>query len=160
MYNEIFTVGHSNQLFSTLLELLQKQDINMLVDVRTSPYSKYASHFNKKPLQKALEESKIQYFYLGNKIGGKPKNKKFYHDDKLVYHRLEKDEKYQEGLKELLKLAEDNRIVVMCSEEDPHRCHRHHLISQSLLKHGFHVYHIRGNGDLLKVESDYQARLF
>lgn len=131
----------------------------MVVDVRTSPYSKYSPHFNKKPLEKALEESNITYVYMGNKIGGKPKDKKFYHDDKLIYHLLETDEKYQKGLSELLVLSEGNQIVIMCSEEDPHHCHRHHLIAQSLLKNGFKITHIRGNGDLEKVESNYQARL-
>ena len=160
MSREIFTIGHSNQLFSSLLELIQKNDINLVVDVRTSPYSKYSPHFNKKPLQAALEESSIKYVYIGNKIGGKPRDKKFYHDDKLIYHRLEKDENYQYGIKELIKLAGDNRIVLMCSEEDPNRCHRHHLISQSLIKNGFSITHIRGNGELEKVEGNYQTRLF
>ncbi len=131
----------------------------MVVDVRTSPYSKYSPHFNKKPLEKALQESNINYVYLGNKIGGKPKDKKFYHNDKLIYHLLEKDEKYQQGLKELISLAENYPVVLVCSEEDPYRCHRHHLISQSLLKHGFQIFHIRGNGELEKVEGNYQVRL-
>jgi len=160
MSSKVFTIGHSNHLFSHLLELLQKQDINMVVDVRSSPYSKYSSHFNKKPLEKALEESGIEYVYLGNKIGGKPRDKKFYHEDKLIYHRLEADEKYQEGLKELVDLTADNTVVLLCSEEDPYRCHRHHLISQSLLKKDYNISHIRGDGDLEKVANDYQARLF
>lgn len=160
MTTEIFTIGHSNHLFSPFLKIIQNQDINMVVDVRTSPYSKYSPHFNKNPLKKALEESGIKYVYLGNKIGGKPKNKKFYHDDKLIYHLLEKDKKYQEGLNELIKLAGENRIVLMCSEEDPNHCHRHHLISQSLIKNGFSITHIRANGELEKVEGDYQSRLF
>lgn len=157
---EIFSIGHSNHLFSSFLELLQANNIKLLVDVRTSPYSKYSPHFNKKPLEKALEEAKIDYVYLGNKIGGKPRDKKFYHEDKLVYHLLEKDEKYQEGLKELIKLIEGNHVVIMCSEENPYHCHRHHLISQSLLKKGFNITHLRGDGNLEKVGGDYQARLF
>ena len=160
MSAKVFTIGHSNHLFSKFLELIQTKNINILVDVRSSPYSKYSPHFNKKPLQKALEINNIKYVYLGNKIGGKPRDKKFYHDDKLVYHRLEKDEKYQEGLKELLMLCEDNLIVIMCSEEDPYRCHRHHLISQSLLKNGYNIIHLRGDGNLEKIGKDYQARLF
>jgi uncharacterized protein (DUF488 family) len=107
-----------------------------------------------------VEEAGINYVYLGNKIGGKPKDKKFYHDDKLIYHRLEADEKYQEGLKELVDLTDDNTVVLLCSEEDPYRCHRHHLISQSLLKKGYNISHIRGDGSLEKVANDYQARLF
>ncbi len=156
---KVFTIGHSNHLFSTFLELIHNQGINMVVDVTTSPYSKHSPHFNKKPLQKALEESKIQYVYLGKKIGGKPRDKKFYHGDKLIYHRLEKDQKYQEGLDELIRLTGKNQIVIMCSEEDPKACHRHHLIGQSLIKKGFEISHIRGYGKADKVEMDFQARL-
>ena len=156
----IFTIGHSNHPFSRFMELIQKQDIRMVVDVRTRPYSKYTPYYSKKPLEEGLKEYQVEYVYLGNKIGGKPDNAKFYHDGELLYHIMEADEKYQEGLKILLELARDNRIVIMCSEEDPYHCHRHHLISQSLLKNNFQITHIRGNGNLEKVRSDYQTRLF
>ncbi|NYB52392.1 MAG: DUF488 domain-containing protein [Methanobacteriaceae archaeon] len=159
MNNQVFTIGHSNHKFSVFSELIQKQEVNMVVDVRTSPYSKYSPHFNRKPLEKALKQFNIKYLYLGNKIGGKPRDKKFYHDDKLIYHRLEADNNYQEGLKELLNSAKNYRVVLMCSEEDPYHCHRHHLIAQSLKKHGFQITHIRGNGELEKVENDYQTHL-
>ena len=159
MAPKVFTIGHSNHLFSTFLELIQKHDINLVADVRTNPYSKHSPHFNKKPLQKSLEESLIKYVYLGKNMGGKPRDKKFYHNHELIYHRLEKDEKYQEALNELIKLTEKNQIVIMCSEEDPKACQQHNLIVQSLLKKGFEISHIRGHGDTDKVEMDFQARL-
>ena len=31
----------------------------------------------------------------------------------------------------------------MCSEEDPYNCHRHNLITQTLVKKGLNVIHIR-----------------
>ncbi len=160
MSTMIFTIGHSNHPFSEFMELIQKQDIQMVVDVRTRPYSKYTPYYSRKPLEEGLKDYQVKYVYLGNKIGGKPDDAKFYHEGELLYHLLEADEKYQEGLKILLELARDNRIVIMCSEEDPYHCHRHHLISQSLLKNNFQITHIRGNGNLEKVRSDYQTRLF
>jgi uncharacterized protein (DUF488 family) len=159
MSAKVFTIGHSNHLFSSFLELIQENNINLVVDVRSSPYSKYSPHFNKKPLQKALEDSNIEYAYFGNKIGGKPRDNKFYHQDKVLYHLLEKDDNYQDGIKDLMDLIKDKNVVLMCSEENPYHCHRHHLISQSLLKNSFIITHIRGNGELETVENDYQARL-
>lgn len=156
----IFTIGHSNHPFSRFIELIQKQGIQMVVDVRSRPYSKYTPYYSKKPLEEGLKEYQVEYVYLGNKIGGKPDDAKFYHDGELLYHLMEADEKYQEGLKILLEIARDKRIVIMCSEEDPYHCHRHHLISQSLLQNNFQITHIRGNGSLEKVRSDYQTRLF
>jgi len=160
MTRKVFTIGHSNHPFSRFMELIQKQGVQMVVDVRTRPYSKYTPYFSKKPLEEGLKEYHLEYVYLGKKMGGKPDDPRFYHDGELLYHLIEDDAKYQEGLIQLLELAGDNQVVVMCSEEDPFHCHRHHLISQSLLKHGFSITHIRGNGDLEKVRSDYQARLF
>jgi uncharacterized protein (DUF488 family) len=159
MSAKVFTIGHSNHLFSSFLELIQENNINLVVDVRSSPYSKYSPHFNKKPLQNALEDSNIEYAYIGNKIGGKPRDNKFYHQDKVLYHLLEKDDNYQDGIRDLMDLIQDKNVVLMCSEENPYHCHRHHLISQSLLKNGFSITHIRGNGELETVENDYQARL-
>jgi len=41
----IFSIGHSNQPLEAFLSLLQQHSIQVLVDVRSSPYSKYVPHF-------------------------------------------------------------------------------------------------------------------
>ena len=51
----LYTVGHSNQTFEQLLQMLQSQQINVVVDVRSVPASKYTPQFNQKPLQAALQ---------------------------------------------------------------------------------------------------------
>jgi uncharacterized protein (DUF488 family) len=45
-----------------------------------------------------------------------------------------------------MTLNREDNLVLMCSEEDPKSCHRHNLITQSLLKKGFEVIHIRKMG--------------
>ena len=42
----IYTIGHSNQTLSAFLDLLAGQQIAVLVDIRSQPYSKYAPQFN------------------------------------------------------------------------------------------------------------------
>ena len=37
----IYTIGHSNILASVLVALLKKYEIQVLLDVRSSPYSQY-----------------------------------------------------------------------------------------------------------------------
>ena len=39
----IFTVGHSNQSLESFLDLLGRHGIDLVVDVRSSPYSQYAT---------------------------------------------------------------------------------------------------------------------
>jgi hypothetical protein len=42
----------------------------------------------------------------------------------------------------------------MCSEEDPLRCHRHHLIEASLRDRNVEVFHIRGDGSVQRIQSN------
>ena len=43
----VWTVGHSNVSLEDFLQLLARQRIDVVVDVRSSPYCGYATHFNK-----------------------------------------------------------------------------------------------------------------
>jgi uncharacterized protein (DUF488 family) len=159
--NLIFTIGHSNHELEDFLKILDDQGIDLLVDVRTAPYSKYSPHFNKKRLKTNLEESGREYVYLGNKIGGRPADERYYHEGRVLYSLLEKDEKYLEGIVILTELVRDKKVVLMCSEEDPLRCHRHQLLTQTLLKKGYHIVHIRGNGEIQEVkDKSVQTTLF
>jgi len=57
---------------------------------------------------------------------------------------------FQKGIGRLLQIAEQERTVIMCSEEDPAQCHRHHLIGKYLIQQGLAVLHIRGDGNIVK----------
>jgi uncharacterized protein (DUF488 family) len=59
---------------------------------------------------------------------------------------------YQDGVRQLVANAADGPVVVMCSEEDPRRCHRHHLLEPSLRELGVVVLHIRQDGCLETIE--------
>lgn len=150
--NHLYTVGHSNHKLNDFLLLLQDNEINLLIDVRSSPYSKFVTHFNKENLRSVLKINGIDYLYLGNKIGGKPKNQKYYNDGKIDYDLLSKDRLYQDGIKELINLLKNENLAIMCSEENPRKCHRHMLITQTLLKNGINVTHIRGNCTTEQIE--------
>jgi len=43
--------------------------------------------------------------------------------------------------------------VLMCSEEDPAICHRHHLIGRYLTKQGITVWHIRSDGNMVRDQA-------
>ncbi len=50
----LFSIGHSNQSIEAFLELLRQHELQVLIDVRSSPYSKYVPHFNSAFLISAL----------------------------------------------------------------------------------------------------------
>lgn len=138
----IYTIGHSNLESKQFIELLYSNRIELLVDVRSSPYSKYVPHFNSPRLRNNLKKVGINYKYLGDKIGGKPSSIEYYIDGKVSYPLIKKTENYKNGIKELIKISRDYKTVIMCAEKDPVKCHRYQLITSSLIEKGLEVRHI------------------
>ncbi len=129
----------------SFVEILKSFKIDIVVDVHSSPYSKFVSHFNRENIKKSLIENGVRYIFLGDYIGGKPRNKKYYENGEVNYMLIAQSDHYSEGINRIIELNNENNIVLMCSEEDPYSCHRHNLISQTLVKKGLEVIHIRRN---------------
>ena len=147
----IYTIGHSNITQESFIEILKLFKLQLVVDVRSTPYSKYVPHFNRENINKSLKENDIGYIFLGSYISGKPKDKKYYTNGKVDYDLIAKTEHYKEGINKIMTLSRDKDIILVCGEEDPKSCHRHNLITQSLVKAGFEVIHIRKNGKIYKL---------
>lgn len=146
-FGAIYTVGHSNQPVERLIGLLRAQAIAVLVDVRSAPYSRYAPQFNRERLQASLAEAGIRYVYGGKHLGGRPEAPDCYDEQgKIDYQRVAKQDFYAIGIERLLTYAQQATTAIMCSEEDPSQCHRHLLITQTLLRRGVPVRHLRGDG--------------
>src|SRR5689334_15563377 len=61
----ILTVGHSNQSVEHLLDLLREHAVDVLVDVRSQPYSRYATQFNRESLEPTVTNAKLRYLFMG-----------------------------------------------------------------------------------------------
>ncbi|MGQ9674480.1 MAG: DUF488 domain-containing protein [Chloroflexota bacterium] len=143
----IWTIGHSNQSFEQFLDLLKRHQIDDVVDVRSSPYSRYATHFSKEAIEDSLARHRIRYIFLGDLIGGRPAETKFYDSEGCVlYGKLAESPKFQKGLDRLLEEIEMYRVAILCGEEDPTECHRRLLIGRMLSEKGVAIRHIRGDG--------------
>ena len=155
----IWTVGHSNHKIETFLDLLTRHRIEILVDVRSSPYSGYASHFNKEAIQDPIEQQGIKYLFLGDLIGGRAEGAEFYDDDgRVLYAKVARSEKFQQGIGRVMDGVAKYRVALMCGEEDPADCHRRLLIGRVLGERGVRVMHIRGDGRI-ESEEDLAAEL-
>lgn len=159
----VYTIGHSNHPADHFLELLSRHQIQAVVDVRTSPYSRYTPHFNDTALQPLLHQHGIEYVFAGNALGGRPSDPAYYIAGvvpegkgnylKLVdYPAIAQQDWFQRGVQRLLDIARTRATAIMCSEEDPQRCHRHHLIEGSLRAQGASVVHIRKDGSLETID--------
>lgn len=163
---QIYTIGHSNHPTGQFIRLLQDQKIRQLVDIRSSPYSKYSPQFNKEMIEHYLKRERIKYLYAGKQLGGRPQDPECYKkrsiptDDTDYLHEVDypvvmKKPWFLEGIASLLKVAEGDLTSIMCSEEDPAACHRHHLIAKFLNTEypGIDVLHMRGDGNIVNART-------
>lgn len=143
----IYTVGHSNVSQETFIALLKQHGVEVLVDVRSAPYSKYVPHFNGDALKQAVVKAGIKYLYLGGELGGRPREREFYDEKGHVrYDLIAESPEFREGIERLLRGIREHRVALMCNEEDPNECHRRLLLGRVLTARGVTVLHIRSDG--------------
>ncbi len=143
----IYTIGHSNQSLDSFLKLLLDNGIQVLVDVRSIPRSKYASQFDSARLKEAITKAGLSYLYFGKEIGGKPSNPAFYDTEGYVlYDRIAQSPDFIKTIDRLIEGIAKYKVAIMCSEEDPTECHRRLLIGKVLSNLGIEGLHIRADG--------------
>lgn len=147
--SRLLTIGHSNVELERLVSLLKGQAVEVLVDVRSQPGSRFASQFSRVVLERELPAQDVRYVFHGKELGGRPKDRSCYDAGGYVlYGRQSRTPSFLAGIKSLEALARDYRTAIMCSEEDPSGCHRHLLIARVLSARGWLIEHIRGDGTL------------
>ncbi|MBM4141812.1 MAG: DUF488 domain-containing protein, partial [Nitrospira sp.] len=97
MDGTLYTIGHSNIQLDDFLKILMAAGIEVAVDVRSTPYSEYAPWFNRDKLESAISSKNIIYLYLGDLLGGKPKDEGCYTDGKPDYSLIRERDFYQKG---------------------------------------------------------------
>ncbi len=145
----VYTIGHSNHSTEKFVGLLKGHGIEILVDTRSRPYSRHAPHFNGKDIEATLSGDGIWYLFLGRELGGRPQGKEFYDAQGRVDYALVKSSRpFLDGIHRLEKEIRNRRVALLCSEEDPTRCHRRLLVGRLLGERGVTVRHIRGDGSV------------
>ncbi|MCX7913192.1 MAG: DUF488 domain-containing protein [Thermodesulfovibrionales bacterium] len=143
----LYTIGHSTLAINDFIRLLKDFGISTLIDVRSAPYSRYAPQFNKERLQHSLTAVGIEYIFLGDFLGGIPKDK-----TKVKWGMMpsiqERERLFEVGIKRLLQTISRHPTAIMCAEENPLRCHRRHKIGAEMHRRGVKIKHIRSRGVL------------
>ena len=144
----IFTVGHSNHTPDTFIGLLRLHGINAIADVRSSPYSRFASQFNKDALAELLANNRITYVFLGNYLGARPNDPLCYRNGAIDFARLCQTDYFQEGLERVRNGSARFNLALMCAEKDPIQCHRTILVCRHLRTNNAIIKHILEDGEL------------
>lgn len=133
MSTSILTIGHSNHTWESFVSLLKAQEVEVLVDIRTEPVSKHAPFASSRTLPRLLELEGMRYLFLGDSLGGKPADRSCYdHRGKPDYPKIRSKGFFKAGMEQLIRLAAEARVAIMCAEEDPGKCHRWLLLGPAL----------------------------
>lgn len=123
-------------------------DIECVVDVRRSPFSRRHPHFCRAALESDLAPRGIAYVHepgLGGKREGSGTAVNAGMEDAAfrAYADHMASAAYAAARTRTERLAHERRIALLCAEGDPARCHRS-LIADDLGLRGFELVHVLG----------------
>jgi len=131
---EIYTLGHSTRTINQLLDILEKYNVKMVIDVRNHPKSSRNPQFNMETLKEKLLERGVEYQHIPELGGYKPEG----------YMEYMKTNQYRNGIAKMLNIINSlnhGNTLILCSEKQWYRCHRKYIANQ-LAQQGYKVTHI------------------
>ncbi len=140
---EIYTIGHSVYEADDFVQLLKNNNINTIVDVRSTPYSG------------------ICYIFMGDMLGARYEDKSLLFENGSVnFKKVQETKIFQDGITRLDKgILKGYNISLMCSEKEAFDCHRFGLISEYISTHltGIEIKHIYP--DKILSQKDLESQL-
>jgi uncharacterized protein (DUF488 family) len=136
----VLTIGHSTRTIEAFLELLSAHQVTQLLDVRTVPRSRHNPQFGSDALAESLAEAGVAYAHVPG-LGGFRRsspdspNAGWRNLSFRGYADYMQSPEFAENLGRVVELAQEKRVVLMCAEAVPWRCHRS-LIADALLVRG------------------------
>ena len=127
----------------TKSQIVEAQKITLLIDVRTIPRSRHNPQYGQEALRDELEAHGIHYVYMKNLGGLRPKSKTstnpgWHNESFRNYADYMQTPAFTDAIGELLTIAKERTVAIMCAEAVPWRCHRS-LIGDALLVRGITV---------------------
>ena len=156
----LYTIGYGAREIDAFLAALRRYGIAYLIDVRTSPTSRYKPDFGRERLEEHLRRAGIRYVFMGDTLGGRPNDPTCYDaDGRVDYANVAERDFFRAGLDRLASAhAQGLAACLMCSEGKPENCHRTKLIGKALVARGLPVAHIDENDELI-TQDDVLLRL-
>jgi uncharacterized protein (DUF488 family) len=133
----IFTIGHSTRPIEAFLGLLAGHAVQRLIDIRKMPHSRHNPQFGREPLAESLRSAGIHYTHLPG-LGGlrRPRpdsvNSGWRNSGFRGFADYMQTPAFETALEACIELATAERVVLMCAEAVPWRCHRS-LIADALV---------------------------
>ena len=159
MTETLYTIGYSSRTIDDFIALLARYKITALCDVRSMPHSSRNPQFNRESIKRALESHNIDYVFLGEELGARPKDPSCYVDGKAIYHKIASLALFKKGLERIeIGVQKGYILALMCAEKDPMTCHRSILICRNLRGQGIDIQHIVDQ-EVTETQDELEKRL-
>jgi uncharacterized protein (DUF488 family) len=136
----VLTIGHSTRSIEAFIRLLKAHGVRRVIDVRRLPRSRHNPQFNRERLSSVLHSARIHYRHMPG-LGGlrharrDSTNLGWRNASFRGYADYMQTATFRKNLDRCIDLAKSERVVLMCAEAVPWRCHRS-LIADALLVKG------------------------
>ena len=157
----ILTIGHSTRTVEDFIRLLKAHGVQRVLDCARSR-SRHNPQFNRDQLSPALHRARLHYRHMSG-LGGLRRarrdstNTGWRNASFRGYADYMQSAIVQESLDRCIELAKAERVVLMCAEAVPWRCHRS-LIADALVVRGIEVSEIT-SGDRTRPHSLTHGRM-
>ena len=148
MKETIYTIGYTGFSMDEFVQELKSKGINVVIDVRSSPYSERYADYNRDNLESTLVANKIYYRNYIKEFGARQENRTFYSKDGyLDFEIFAKSEQFLSGVEKIKNSIEKGyKIAFLCAEKEPVQCHRTILVARAFYELGYNVIHLKPNG--------------
>ena len=142
------------------MHILGDYGINVIVDVRSVPFSRHTPHFNRKAIQHCLAKKKIRYLFMGDEFGARRQEPDAYVSDRVSFEKVFQLSAFKSGVQRLQNgFSKNYKIALMCTEKDPADCHRTIMVTRYLSeKLGWTIEHIHFDGSV-EMNDAFETRL-
>ncbi len=142
----IYSIGHSTRPLDKFIEVLQAHEITLVADVRAVPKSRHNPQFSRESLERELPNLRIGYCHF-KELGGLRRaskdsiNAAWSNASSRGYADYMQTNEFANAIQNLITLAHQQRVALMCAEGNPFRCHRL-LVADALTVRDVRVLHI------------------
>jgi uncharacterized protein (DUF488 family) len=157
----VHTVGHGTRASAELVAMLERAQVETLIDVRRYPGSRRNPQFNQSALRETLAAAGIAYRHakeLGGRLSGVPGEERFACIRTAAFRSYAARMGAPEWQQALAAALAEPTPCFMCAETYWARCHRK-LIAELLVARGYRVLHLLpGRVEPHRLSDDAEAR--
>ena len=154
----LLSVGHSNHSETDFFAILERGNVETVLDVRSTPHSHRFPQFSRHALEKSCASHAIGYEYWGKSLGGRPSDPAAMINGVADYSIMAKSPAFIAAVSKLVEAAGRGRGALMCSEKEPTECHRCLLVGRALLRGRVDVEHLKVDGTI-ETQSEIERRI-